>query len=277
MRTKLATTAAVLAMGLMATSVQAQDTGRFRWQTGQVLQYKVEQTTRATDTSSDGKTQITSRVEQLKRWQVLHVDANGTATLQLTLLRLAMTQDLPSGETWTFDSDKPDAGTKQLKEQLGQHVGKVLAVLRVDAYGKVVEVKSSVGPASRFDCELPFVVTLPASGWRNGQTWTRGYRLVMDPPLGAGEQYTAEQAYQLQNGTDGAAITFVTTIKDLPQGAADQLPLMQMRPRGRVTFDAKLGLMTSAYVTSGGTVEGHQGEGSKYEFSSEYKEQLVSR
>jgi hypothetical protein len=267
-----------LALLLASASADAQALGRFQFKKGQVLQYKVEQTTSATDMLGETNSVLTSRVEQIKCWQVADVESDGTATLQLSLLKLKMQQRLPSGETWEFDSTAPDQSHKQLREQLSPFVGKALALLRVDAMGKVLEVKSTLqGSARRYESELPFVVTLPGVDFQTAQSWTRPYRIVLDPPLGTGERFAAEQVFQLRGTNNGfVSITFSTTIKEQPKEPMERLPLLQMQPQGEALFDPKLGLVVSSRFTSGGVVEGHQGEGSRYEFSSEYKEQLVS-
>jgi hypothetical protein len=265
-------------VGTVGASAQAQEHGQFRWQRGQTLQYKVEQSTRAIDTSSEGKSELASHVEQVKNWQVLEVDAAGVATVQMSLSYLKMRQQLPTGDTLAFDSKNPEGSHPQLREQLRTLIGKPLVVLRVDGTGKVVEVKSAAnGPTSRYESELPFVVTLPGKALQGGQVWKRAYRIVLDPPLGAGEKYAAEQTYQVKSMNAGqAVIAFATAVKEMPPNPADQLPLLQTQPRGEVTFDARRGVMTKAVVTSGGGVEGHLGEGSRYEFSSHYQEQLIS-
>jgi hypothetical protein len=256
----------------------AQENGRFVWKRGQVLQYKVEQTTRATEVTSAGTSELSSRVEQTKSWRILDVTDAGIATVELSLLRLKMQQKLPSGSVLDFDSSNPDGSHQQLREQISPLIGKPLVVLRVDSAGKVVEVKASQqGPASRFESELPFIISLPGKPLQQGQTWSRTYRVVLDPPLGTGEKYAAEQTYQVRGVTPGqVTIAFATTLKDLPPSPAERLPLLQFQPKGEAMFDAKLGLILRARVLSGGVIEGHQGEGSRYEFSSDYREQLLS-
>src|SRR5262245_60725099 len=106
----------VLACLLSTSRADAQTLGRFQFKTGQVLQYKVEPTTTGRDTLGETKSVLASRVEQLKCWQVASVEADGTATLQLSLLKLKMQQQLPSGETWEYDSTAPETSHKQLRE-----------------------------------------------------------------------------------------------------------------------------------------------------------------
>jgi hypothetical protein len=139
-----------------------------------------------------------------------------------------------------------------------------------------VEVKSSQGPASRFEHELPFAIVVPGQPLEVGQKWSREYQISLDPPLGTGEKYAALQNYEVKSiGKGQAKIAFETTLKNPPSNAGDKVPLLQLQPRGEVTFWSAHGLMWNAVITSGGVIDGHAGEGSKYEFTSEYREQLV--
>jgi Family of unknown function (DUF6263) len=267
---------AAFAVLVVLAPAQAQETENFRFKKGQVLDYSVMQTTRAVDANSEGKSELSSRMEHTKRWQVLDVDQAGVATLQLSIVQMKWRQQLPNGESMEFDTGKPDQGSKGLREKMAAYIGKPLAVIRLDQTGRVVEVKSAQGPASRFDHELPFTILLPGKPLEVGHKWTRDYQITLDPPLGTGEKYEAQQTYTVKSSGKGQAkITLETTIKNPPPNAGDKIPLLQLQPKGEVTFWSAYGLMWSAVITSGGTIEGHQGEGSKYEFTSEYRELLV--
>src|SRR5207253_10640638 len=149
---------AVSAVLVCATLASAQ-TGPFRWQNGQILVYKIEEATEATDVKDEDTVVTKTRLNLTKRWQVTAVDSQGIATLQLSLTALRQELTTAKGDTLLFDSANPDKSHPQLKEQMSKYVGQTLAVLRVDPYGRVVEVKESkFGPASGFECELlPFV------------------------------------------------------------------------------------------------------------------------
>jgi hypothetical protein len=270
--------AALVALGWVPAGVGAQEVvGKFHWQAGQVLQYKVTHRTLAADTGAGGRHELESQVEQVKRWQVLDVDAAGVATVQLTLTRIKMHQRVPGGEVLGFDSDRPEQAHPQLRAQLAPLLNKPLVTLRVDPYGRVAEVKSAQQEqVNRYQSELPFTVILPGVALEAGQQWKRDYRIVLDPPLGTGEVYSAEQVYAVRSAGNGrATIAFGTTIKDLPPDPSDRIPLLQFQPRGEVVFDAQTGCIVSARVVSSGVVEGHGGEGSRYEFRTEYTEELV--
>jgi hypothetical protein len=268
----------LLTIVLATPGAWGQEVGRFQFKRGQVLQYKVDQTTAAKDMMGETKAEMSSHLEQVKYWQVLDVDHEGVATVHLGILRLKMQQKLPNGEVWEYDSTQPDAGHRALREQLSPMIGKTLAVLRVDATGQVVEVKSTVlGSPGRYEAELPFTVTLPGTALQTNLSWTRRYRVVLDAPLGRGEKYNAEQLYQVRTVQDNlVTIAFGTGMRDQPKNLMERLPLLQHQPHGEAVFDSRLGLITSSRFTSGGVVEGHQGNGSRYEFQTEIKELLIA-
>ncbi len=246
------------------------------WQAGQVLTYRVEQATLASDTTGDGKVESRTRLNLLKRWQVVSVDAAGVATLQLSLASLRLETTTPGGDKLLFDSIEPEKGTPELRQQLSAFVGKPLALLRVDGQGRVIEVKESkFGPPSRYENELPFVGVLPAEGPKAGQEWTREYKITLEPPHGAGEKYDAIQKYVCKGVTDGVAVTAVTTELKTPPPVAEQAALLQLEPEGEIVFDLKAGRLKSASLKIDREVKGHQGEGSSYHVLSTYSEEYI--
>jgi hypothetical protein len=264
-------------LALFALLVPAVAHAQFKLAKGQILTYKVEQTTEVKSTVGGMMTAIASRTELTKKWDVLDVDPQGVATLRMTITALKLSQRLPSGETIAYDSTNPDASHKGLREQVGPFVGKPSVQLRLDATGKVLDAKPLVQtPVTQYDSEPPFGVILPAAALEMGKTWTRGYTIALDPPLGTGEKFDAEQSYAVRSATPGqAVIAFQTAIKNPPKVPAEAIPLLQKLPRGEAIFDTTRGLLLSIRTSGGGSVDGHMGEGSKYEYASSYQETLA--
>ena len=269
--------AAVLAGLVLASGAWAQTPGRWRWQAGQVLVYRVEQTSRAAEVVGDARVEVATRHTVTKRWQVLGVDAAGVATLQLSQTALAYEATRPDGEVLRFDSAQPDKSTPQIREQFSRYVGQPLAVLRVDRQGKVVEVKESkFGPASKFENEPPFLALLPDDGPRAGQAWQRAYQVTLDPPQGTGEKFAAVQHYTCKAVADNlATVALSTEVTALPPALADRVPLVQLQPEGEVVFDLQAGRLRSASLKIDKELKEHQGPGSSYRFQSTYTEQYV--
>jgi hypothetical protein len=249
----------------------------FQWRAGQVLTYHVEETTAKVEVVEGKKIETATKMNNDKRWQVLAVDAAGVATLQLSLTALHFELTTPTGEVLRYDSREKDKSDPQMAEQLGRFVNTPLAVLRVDAKGRLVEVKESKdGRPSRYETQLPFLITLPDEALRAGAAWQRAYAIALDPPEGTGDKYEAVQSYVCK-GVQGATATVgvVTTLKTLPKAAADQEPLLQWQPEGEVVFDVQSGRLSSARLSVNKELKDQQGEGSSYRFQSNYVEQLT--
>ena len=269
---------AVAAGLVLAAAAPAQTAAwQFRWQPGQVLTYRAEQTIAQEETTSAGKVEVRDRLTLTKRWQVLAVDAAGVATVQLSLAALRREATTPGGDVLFFDSANPDKSDPQLREQMTQYVNTPLAVLRIDAKGRVVEVKESrFGPASKYETELPFRITLPDGVPQAGQAWERDYKITLDPPQGAGEKYDAVQKCVCKGlaGT-AATVTVSAAVKTPPESPGEQAPLLQAQPEGEVVFDVQAGRVQSVSLHVDRELKNHQGEGSNYHFQSTYNEQYA--
>src|SRR4051812_29327998 len=58
---------------------------RFHFQPGQVLNYRIEHVMTSTEVVEGTRAETVNKLNEIKRWQVLAVDAVGVATLQLTV------------------------------------------------------------------------------------------------------------------------------------------------------------------------------------------------
>ena len=248
----------------------------FRWETGQLLTYRVEHTTSAAETVSGTKSETKTKLNLTKRWYVAAVDPAGVATIQLSLAALRLETTTPSGGVLLFDSSDPEKSDPQMSGQLKKYVGDVLATLRVDGQGKVIEVKESKhGPASRFESEPPFVLVFPDAALTEGMNWSRSYKITIEPPQGTGEKYDAVQECTCKSVAQGSAtFALTTTLKTQPESVLDRVPLLQLQPEGEVTFDVQSGRLQSAILRVDKELTGHQGEGSSYHFVSTYKEEI---
>lgn len=269
--------------GMLVVSVAGADPQppQFRFQKGQTLTYKVEQTTNASETSPDEKsnqpvtTTSVTKLSLVKHWKVADIDGQGVATLELSLASMRLERTSGTGETDVFDSAKPDADNQQ---EMARLIGRTLAVVRVGPKGDVVEVKESTfGPASRFTTELPFKITLPATAPTPGQSWERSYAIKLDPPQGTGETYQTTQKYTCKEPANGFLVIGVSTsVKDPPANPAEQIPLLPLLPEGEVYFHPESGLFYAARFKIKKEIANHQGEGSKYAFVTAYSEDYVA-
>ena len=138
-------TLTILVAGIFAAGASAQ-APQFRWRSGQVLTYRVAQSTQAVETIGEKTLPTTTKLDLVKRWQVMDVDAAGTATLQMTLVSLRMETKPPTGDPLVFDSADLAKSHEQLRDEMSKYVGPPLTVVRM-ALGMAVA-GSLVSPAA---------------------------------------------------------------------------------------------------------------------------------
>lgn len=261
----------LLGLVLIRPATAREPAWRFRWQPGQVLPYRVEQTSTVSEVIGGKKTETNAKVTVLKRWQVLDVDAQGVATLKLTLAALRSEQTRPDGQRLLYDSSDPDKSAPELREQMAKYLNQPLAVVRVNARGQVIEVKQ--GEAERFESNLPLLVMLPPAPVAAGAAWARTFKVKQ-----ASGEYEAVQKYACTKADATAAVIALTTqFRTQPQTAQEQIPLLAKQPEGEVVFDVRAGRLQSARLRIDKTLHGHQGEGSSYRFVSSYMEQYAGK
>lgn len=245
---------------------------KFQWKKGQVLTFRAEHVTTVGETIKGHKVETQSKLKLVKRWQVTDVDDKGAATLQLSLAAMRNEQKRPNGEVLLFDSDQLEKSTPELREAMGKYLGQTLAVVRVDAIGRVIEVKQ--GSASRYESEPPFVVIFPLQAPQVGQAWNRPFQVILEPPLGTGEKHEAVQRYQCAKVEQGKATIRVSTqLKTQPENQLERIPLFQKQPEGEVVFDLENGRLLSVRLTIDKELKEHQGQDSSYQFHSVYTEE----
>jgi hypothetical protein len=264
----------MLTLLLMVTSARSAP-WRFQWQKGQALVYRVEQTTKVAETAAGSKVETASKLNLAKHWEIQDVDAEGIATVRLVLSAMRYEQTRPNGEVLTFDSANPAKSTPELRESMFKYIGRTLALLRVDGQGKVVEVLE--GEGAKYESDPPFILRLPPQDVQAGQSWKRAYHVTLDPPLGTGEKIAGTQLYQVQKLADNRATIHLSTELQMPKNAAEQPPLLQKLPEGDIVFDIRSGRLLGVRLQIDKTVQGHQGDGSSYRFSSVYSEELVGQ
>jgi hypothetical protein len=266
-------------IGLAASAARAQEPVRFKFVKNEVLSYSIIQNKKIVETIIDEQTK--KPVEQqesvkhsvIRRWKVSELDAKGIATLEMSIASMRWERKLPNGMTDTFDSSNPEDAKSN---QLAHLIGPVVAIVCVDGFGRVVEVKDTkFARSARFAAIPPFQFVLSESAPKLGSIWDRPFTIKLDPPHGTGEKYEAVQKYVVKAPVNGlTTIGVTTTIKDLPAQTADQIPLMDMLWEGDVYFHEASGRYYAARLTMKKELLNHAGEGTKYSYESAYQEDL---
>lgn len=261
---------------LVITSLASAQAPRFRWQSGQVLVYRTEHNTANSFVMGENKEETKTRVQSIKRWQVMDVDSTGVATLQMSLQALFFETTTPSGEPLVFDSTHLDKSTPELRKQYENYIGQPLVVVRIDGQGKVIEVKEARPEysAAKYESDPAFKVILPAEPLKAGLNWERAYQIVLGPPYGTGdEKYAVVQRYVCKDVSGNlATLSLATEMKSSPAAQEDQVPLWQMQPEGEIVFDIQSGRLQKATLRIDKSADI---EGGNTHFQSVYTEQYI--
>lgn len=267
-------------LAALAQPPAANPPARFKWAADQALTYKVVQRTVVSEALLDEKTEkpVTTTAQTdlslVKKWVVKAVDANGVATLEMTVVAMRNEFRRADGTSLVRDSADPEHA-----KEMAAFLNVPVVTVKVDGQGRLTDVKEAkAGSAARLQAELPFRLVLPDAGPTAGQKWDRAFAFKLDPPLGTGETHEFAQQYTCAGGKDGLLVVGVaTTLKTPPKTLAEHVPLVPMLWQGELYFDPAGGKYRAARLKATATLPNHQGEGTKFVFASEYAEDLVEK
>jgi hypothetical protein len=253
---------------------------RFRWEAGKAHAYRVVQHTVVQETVLDEKTskpvtgEARTALSLVRKWAVKDVDKAGVATLEMTITELRREFRQSDGTETVTDSARPEDA-----KAMEAYLNKPIVVLRIDAQGRIAEVKEAKGSsAARLNAELPFRLVLPDGAPEANKTWDRPFALKLDPPLGAGESYDFTQKYTSKGEKDGLLVVGVeTTLKAPPKAVGEQVPLVPMLWTGDVYFNTAQGKYHAARLKAKSELANYQGEGTKYLYESTYAEDALAK
>jgi hypothetical protein len=261
--------AAVAAVGSAQTPLQ------FTWKNGEKQSFAVRHATTVTETLRDEKTgkptaSTRSTVVLLtKEWTVSAVDAAGAGTLELRILAMKQDHTAPDGTITTIDS----ANAEDAK-QLAGVLNAVVLTAKVDARGQVLEAKAADPTGEeRLKTDLPFRTILPATAVQANAEWERPFAVTLDPPLGTGEKHDLMAKYTFRGVREGVAVLgLATSLKNPPKSAAEMQPLLGWLWQGDLFVDTRTGRYAGAKLQAAKELPNHAGDGTKFEFRSEYTE-----
>ncbi|AWM41946.1 hypothetical protein GobsT_69220 [Gemmata obscuriglobus] len=253
---------------------------RFKWEAGKVHTYRVVQQTIVKETVLDEKsekpvaTEAKTSLVLVRKWTVKDVDKQGVATLEMSIAEMKQEFRQPDGSTTTTDSAKPEDA-----KAMAEYLNKPIVTVRIDAQGKLVEVKEAKGgAAARLQAELPFRLVLPDAAPEAGKTWDRPFAFKLDPPAGTGESYDFTQKYTNKGTKDGYLIVGVeTALKAPPKTTGEQVPLVPMLWTGDVYFNTSAGKYQASRLSAKAELANHQGEGTKFVYESTYAEDCLDK
>jgi hypothetical protein len=259
--------AMIAAFAVAYVVAQSPATPLLKWpEVGKSLKYSVKYGTKQSFTQGENTGEYTSQVDVIREWKVIGLEANGQATLDMSITQMVMKRtNSSSDKPWEYDSTNPDKGTPEMRKEMEKHLNKTLATVTVDGFGQVVAVKNAPD-ATSFEMELPFLGVLPNAVLKPGMQWERPYKITLNPPLGTGEKYDAVQKFECKSIENGKAIvTFTTELKTKPAAAAEMIPLWQMLPAGELIWDTTAGQLLKGQLTVKESLKSAEGSITTYE------------
>jgi hypothetical protein len=224
----------------------------------------------------------TTKLGLTRKWEVKAVDAQGLATLEMSIteLRQEIIRPGPADKDGkpTTDTIVLDSTTAEGRKQMAEYLNKPIVMAKIDARGQLLEAKSANGASSRLEVELPFRFTLPEAAPSTRQPWERPFTITLDPPLGTGEKYAATQTYTYKGLNQGfAVIGIATALKAPPADPAEWPSLAPLMWEGEAYFQPETGRYAGAKLKVQRAVPNYQGVGTKFVYASEYTEQLLGK
>ncbi len=274
---------ALVWVGVLGGGLIAQQPLKFTWKKGDELVYAVGQNTTVEELTPDEKAKKPKAVKTVtalksrKKWTVTEVDAEGAATLELSIV--SMKQDV----TQTVDDGKPKVNRLDSADpddaKAMPFLGKAFLTAKIDARGKLLDAKSDAKAAiDRLQVELPFRLVLPEKAPAKDEKWDRQFEIKLPPPLGTGEKFPASQTFTFRGMKDDYAVFgFATKLKEDPTDPALWPGIVPTLWEGDLFFNTKTGQYHGAKLTAKRDVPNHQGDGTKFGYTSEYTEALEGK
>lgn len=227
------------------------------------------------ETTVQGVTQQAStRSVSTKRWQIERVDESGNITFVHSVPHVEMWQKVTGRDEVRFDSRK-DAVPPQGYEQVAADVGRPLATITMDPYGRIIG-RQNAQP--QFNPGIgTLTIPLPAQPVKLGNKWSipDEVRIRMDD--GTVKKISTRQVYTLENVETGVATikveTQVITPVDDPKVEAQ---LVQRMQKGTIKFDIDAGRLIRKQMDLDEQVIGFNGPNSNMQYLARFTEEPVA-
>lgn len=252
---------------------------RYRFTEDQELHYRIDDRRELDVQVGPKRDSARCTSNTLRRHYVKDVRDDGSATIELTLLRVRMTAE--SGvDTIEFDSATdgilPEA-FRAVRGTIGQPLGLLTVSPRgtVEATQLLIPTQNAEEFASEQRDLLPI---LPEAAVAVGDVWRDPFEVdilvALDQPLK--KRIRLERVYSLESVEGGIAIIDVRTVVLSPvEDGVQQGQLILRTTNGTIRFDIERGLLVDRSVTLDNTVVGFQGRGSSLTVEGTHRDTLI--
>ena len=246
---------------------------KYHFKPGQVLDYQSKQSSSFNTTIQGQSFKTTSELHMVKRWKVLDVSEDRSASVEVTNLEIQMHRN-DGNRIIDFDNRDPEKQPAEFANLLSM-IGKPLGVVTVSPAGTVSEVKRLI-EANGVDIGLGSVfLPLPEKPVAIGDQWQRNYTLTVTRANQEVKKFQVRQKYTLE-GVEGAIATvrYKTVLLDPINDPQLEVQLAQQQPAGSFEFDLQGGIVVSHSQDLEKTVIGCFGPGTAMELTIRFRERL---
>lgn len=268
---------------LLTAALPAEETSyllRYKFQPDQSVHYDVRDVSELTTRHNAFVETAKNNSEVRRHFRVVSVNAQGVATLELSLDRVKMTAQFGNHPEVKYDSTAKDVPPKQFRE-VHRAIGTVQARGEFSRTGQLLKV-IPVGPGAKEIADLssntqnPLVV-FPEEPVKLQGAWKETLTVDVAVDRTLKRPVKLLRTYKLEKVEDGIAEISLQTVVITPvNDPALEAQLIQRTPGGVVRFDLEKGMLLSRKLTVEDSVIGAFGAQSSVAARSEHLEKLVT-
>jgi len=248
----------------------------YRFAAGDVLRTKVVQLS-TVETKIKGAAQTTKlRTVSTRVWRIQKVDADGSITFDHSVEHVEMWNSVEGRQEVHYDSATDALPPPEFTNVAGS-VGKVLATIKIDPYGRILarhNTQPQFNPGIG-DLTIPFP---PADKQpiKPGVSWSIPDELKLPLEDGTIKKVQTQQQYQLEKVEAGVATIAVATQVLTPINDPKlQSQLVQRLQRGTIKFDVDAGRLLHKQLDIDQEVFGFSGADSHMQYLARFTEEPV--
>ena len=250
----------------------------YRFAAGEVLRTKVVHLAKV-ETKIKGTAQTTtSRTVSTRAWRIRVVDTAGNITFENVVERLEMWNSVEGREESHYDSETDKAPPAEFAT-VAASVGKVLATIKIDPYGRIVsrqDAQQHYNPGIG-DLTVPFPPG-DKQPIKPGVTWSIPDELRLPVEGGTVKKVQTQQQYKLEKVEAGVATISVATQVLTPINDPKlQSQLVQRLQKGTIKFDLDAGRLLHKQLDIDEEVFGFSGPESHMQYLARFTEEPVKQ
>lgn len=221
---------------------------RYKFQPGQFLYFEVDNTMKIVTQYESAKEEVANTSQAWKQLRVVSVDEAGNALLEPMVERVRMKALRDDEEAGKYDSAEDSEAPPQF-QQIKETVGAVMARVNVAPNGDLQQVipiaknnPALVEAAKKNDPRLNFLVVMPKTPVRIGETWKDKFPAEVTVDKGLKQELTIHRTYKLDSVNGNiATIKLKTAVIPMPDDPQILVQLIQRTPTGTIEFDMDKG------------------------------------